>query len=47
MVNFKNWLQQPFSPSMDAWHWFMFYGLILVIAFGWKLVLNTVEGGIR
>lgn len=43
MVQFKDWLAQPFSPTMNAYHWFLFYGLILAIAFGWKLILNTME----
>ena len=44
MQAFTDWLKHPFSPSMDAWQWFAFYGLILVIALGWKLILNMIEG---
>jgi len=44
MEDFKNWLAHPFSPSMDAFQWFLFYGLIIAIAVGWKLILNLIEG---
>jgi hypothetical protein len=43
MGAFTEWLRQPFSLDMNAWHWFAFYGLIIVIAIGWKFILRAYE----
>lgn len=38
----KNWLQQPFSGTMDAYGWALFVLFILVVAFLWTRVLKTI-----
>lgn len=43
MDAFKAWLAQPFEADMDAWHWFLFFGLIIAISIGWGLVLRTLQ----
>jgi hypothetical protein len=35
---FKNWIARPFSTDMDAFHWFLFYGLIIAIAVFWGFI---------
>lgn len=42
MDQFKTWLKQPFSADMDAFHWFLFFGLIIAISIGWGFALRTV-----
>lgn len=44
--DFKQWAQHPFSTDMDAFHWFLFFGLLIVVAAGWGLVLNTLHKAI-
>jgi len=41
--DFKAWWAHPFSADMDAPHWFYFFGLILVIATLWGLVLREMR----
>lgn len=41
--NFMAWLKQPFSPTMSAFRWFLFFGLIIMISVAWKLVLIPIE----
>lgn len=38
----KAWAAQPFTESMDLTGWFLFTGLILIVAFFWTRVLNHV-----
>jgi hypothetical protein len=45
--NFTNWLGKPFSIDMDAFHWFLFWGLLIVIAIAWGFVLRHVYGGVE
>lgn len=42
-TDFKDWLASPFSADMTALHWFLFIGLLLVIAFAWGMILRTVK----
>lgn len=42
MDNFKQWLNQPFSADMDAFHWFLFFGLLIAISILWGFALRTV-----
>lgn len=42
MDSFKTWLRQPFSEDMDAFHWFLFFGLIIAISIAWGFALRTV-----
>lgn len=39
---FRTWLKQPFSADMDAFHWFLFFGLIIAISILWGFALRTV-----
>lgn len=38
----QNWLSRPFSENMDAWGWALFVLFLIVIAFLWTRVLNTI-----
>ena len=43
------WLRQPFSPDMSAARWFAFLGLIIVLLWGWRMVIreiSIVEGAV-
>jgi hypothetical protein len=40
---FKSWVAKPFAMDMDALHWFLFYGLVLVIAASWGLILRAIK----
>ena len=42
MNAFFAWLQKPFSPDMSAARWFLFFGLILVIAALWHFVVKAL-----
>jgi len=44
LQDFQNWIAQPFSPSMDAWHWFLFFGLLIAISVLWSFILYTLRG---
>lgn len=41
------WLRRPFASDMDAMHWFLFFGLVLAIAFLWSRLLHYVNKGIE
>lgn len=41
-ASFKEWLAQPYREGMDAWHWFYFFGLLIVISVMWGLILRTI-----
>lgn len=43
MASFKDWLKQPFQADMDAFHWFLFWGLLIVIGVMWSLILTTIK----
>lgn len=47
VTRFAAWLRRPFAADMDAMHWFLFFGLVLVIAFLWSRVLHYVNKGIE
>lgn len=40
MDSFQAWLAQPFSTNMSAAQWFLFFGLIMVIALLWHIILQ-------
>jgi len=42
MDTFKTWLRQPFSADMDAFHWFLFFGLVIAISVLWGFALRAV-----
>ncbi|MDE2102813.1 MAG: hypothetical protein KGL39_36550 [Patescibacteria group bacterium] len=39
---FQEWAASPFDPEMDALHWFLFLGLLLVIMIAWRIILKTI-----
>lgn len=42
LQGFRDFLARPFSPDMDAWGWFLFFGLLIVITTVWHLILTRV-----
>lgn len=48
MNAFLAWLKRPFSPDMSAGQWFLFFGLLIVIAAFWHMIIraftNVTEG---
>ena len=44
LANFQDWLKKPFSSDMDALHWALFYGLLIVIEVAWGFVLRAIRG---
>lgn len=40
--SFRTWLRQPFSADMDAFHWLLFFGLLIAISILWGFALRTV-----
>jgi hypothetical protein len=41
----KGWLGHPFSMEMDALHWALFLGFLLVLAGLWGRVLSHMGEG--
>ena len=44
---FKDWLAKPFSVDMDAFHWFLLWGLLIAISIAWAFILRHVLGPIE
>jgi hypothetical protein len=44
---FKAWLAKPFSTDMDAFHWFLLFGLLIAISAAWALILKHTIGAIQ
>jgi hypothetical protein len=44
LSQFQAWLAKPFSADMDAWHWFLFFGLLIVVSATWHMILGHIEG---
>lgn len=44
---FSAWLRRPFSGDMDAVHWFLFLGLILIAVFLWSRIMHYINKGIE
>lgn len=42
-ADFQNWYKTPFSSDMSAGGWFLFLGLLIVLAIMWNLILRTVK----
>lgn len=40
--SFKNYIRQPFSADMSAFGWFLFIGLLIIIAIGWNAILSHI-----
>jgi hypothetical protein len=47
VARFAGWLKKPFSGDMDATHWFLFFGLMLVIVFLWSRILHYINKGVE
>lgn len=45
LANFQAWLAKPFSTDQDVLHWFLFFGLLIVISITWGLILRTLDVG--
>jgi len=41
--DFRDWAKRPFSADMDAIHWFYFFGLLIVIAAMWGMILRALK----
>jgi len=39
---FVTWVKKPYSSEMSALDWFLFLGLVIVIIFAWRSILNKV-----
>jgi len=39
---FVGFVKRPYSEEMSALDWFLFLGLVVVIIFAWKSILNKV-----
>jgi hypothetical protein len=39
----KSWLGQPYSDDMDALHWFIFFGFLIVLSILWGIVLANLK----
>jgi hypothetical protein len=37
----RDFVEQPFSASMSAFGWFKFFGLLMVIAVMWHMVIRA------
>lgn len=40
----KEWLSHPFEEKMDAWHWFLFVGLLILLMIVWRFILAHMKG---
>lgn len=43
--NVKAWLARPYkgADQMSALDWFLLFGLAIMIAAGWRLILHHIE----
>ena len=37
------WLRQPYSEDMTAGGWFLFFGMFIVMAVAWSLILKSLK----
>lgn len=44
MESLTNWLSRPFNQDQNAWHWFLFVGLIVIALVLWGTILRDVRG---
>lgn len=40
--SFREWWDDPLGDGNSAWTYFAFVGLILLILFGWSLILRLI-----
>lgn len=46
MQQVKDWMARPFNADMDAFHWFLFFGLLIFVMALWRFVLSHMKGAI-
>jgi hypothetical protein len=39
----ENWFRKPFDSQGSAFGWFLFFGLLLLIAFTWGKILRGIQ----
>jgi hypothetical protein len=42
LQDLQDFLEQPFRENMNATDWFLFYGLLLVIALLWHIIIKSL-----
>jgi len=42
LSSLQDWLAMPFKTDMNAWHWFLFFGLLIAISVAWGLILKHI-----
>lgn len=47
MQRFKDWLNQPFNAGMDVFHWWLFFGLVIIIFALWGIILRHITEGLE
>lgn len=40
---FEKWFSRPFNSEGSVWNWFLFVGLLLLIAFAWSKIIKGME----
>jgi len=43
---FKDFWQRPFDANGSAVRWFLFFGLLIVIAMAWGQIIRFIEEGV-
>lgn len=46
-ANIKAWFQHPYNSNGSALNWVLFFGLIIVAAGLWQMILLHLKGEIR
>jgi hypothetical protein len=46
MQSLTDWLSKPFNTDQNAYHWFLFVGLILIALILWGTIIKDVRGAI-
>ena len=41
LAQLKAFIAQPFSANMNATQWFLFYGLLVIIALMWHMIIRA------
>lgn len=40
---FEKWLAKPFDTEGSVWNWFLFFGLLLLIALAWSKIIRGYQ----
>lgn len=46
LARFSEWTKEPFRTDMDAFHWFLFFGLLILIMALWRFILAHLKGAV-